>query len=236
MGRKYLAAIAALGLSLCLRVQGAPLLVGGAFVTPGEPDPTGGILQSGSGIPNAFSAGGPAGFSGTLTCNVYKDDPSNPFAGIGDPNPLHHGLTFTYTLHSNAGSVTSLERLVTTDFSGFQTDVSYQAPATGQIPSSTDRSFGPGAVIGWSFTGAPAGLGRLAPGATSATLVIQTDAPAYDITQTASVIDGSLALVPSIGPSIAFIGPEPSSLFLVALGGMALAGRRRSTGRVSGAK
>ena len=169
---------------------------------------------------------GPAGFTGTLTCNVYKDDPSNPFAGIGDPNPTHHGLTFTYTLHNNAGSNTSLERLVTTDFSNFLTDVSYQAPTTGQAPTSTDRSFGGGTVIGWNFSGA--GLGRLAPGATSAVLVVQTNAPAYDISQTASVIDGSVAQVGSIGPSLSFISPEPSSLFLLAVGGMACARRRRA--------
>jgi len=229
IGPKRLAAVGVFALGLCLRAEAAPILPGGAFITPPEPDPAGGILQPGSGAPVAFSAGGPAGFSGTLTANVYKDDPSNPFAGIGDPNPLNHGLTFTYTLHSNATSITSLERLVLTDFSGFATDVSYQAPTTGQAPSSTDRSFGPGAVIGWSFTGAPAGLGRLAPGQTSALLVVQTNAPSYDLTQTASVIDGSIALVPTIGPSLSMISPEPSSLFLLAIPGMVALRRRRSS-------
>src|SRR5262245_55114308 len=102
-----------------LHAYGAPILVGGAMVTPGEPDPTGGVLYAGpgaaiNGIPQAFAA---AGFSGTLTTTVIKDDPSNPFAGIGDPDPTHHGLTFVYQLHNDATSVTSLGRMTNIDFS-----------------------------------------------------------------------------------------------------------------------
>jgi hypothetical protein len=220
IGPKKLAAVGAFALSLCVSAQAAPLLPGGALLTPPEPDPIGGVLQPGSGAPIAFSAGGPAGFSGTLTANVYAGDVTNPFVGVG-------GLTFTYTLHSDAASITSLERLVLTDFSGFVTDVSYQVPTADQAPTSTDRSFGPGAVVGWNFTGAPAGLGRIAPGQTSAVLVVQTNAPSYDLTQTASVIDGSIALVPTIGPANTLISPEPSSLFLVGIPGLVALRRRR---------
>src|SRR4051812_18970855 len=107
IGRNLLVAAGGLILALCLSAQGALLVPGGAFVTPPEPDPAGGIFLPGSGAAIAFAAGGPTGFTGTLTADVIQDDPSNPFAGIGDPNPLHHGLTFVYTLKNNATSNTA---------------------------------------------------------------------------------------------------------------------------------
>jgi hypothetical protein len=206
--------------------QAAPLLPGGGLLTPAEPDPTGGTVLFTSG-PVAFTGGGANGFSGTLTTTVIQDDPSNPFANIGNPNPLLHGLTFTYLLHNNATSKTALERLNTVDFSTFATDVSYQ-PGAGQVPSITDRSINAGAVIGWDFTGVPDGLGTLMPGSTSTLLVVQTNAPAYDISQAASVIDGATASIPEAGPSLSTISPEPASLSLLLAGGLGLKRRRRN--------
>ena len=73
------------------------------------------------------------------------------------------------------------------NFSGWSTDVSYQTPTAGVIPTEVDRSFGPGAVMGWNFSPTAGGLGAIAPGLTSATLVVQTNAPSYDLTAFATV-------------------------------------------------
>src|SRR5262249_50996069 len=123
-------------------------------------------------------------------------------------------------------SVTSLERLVTSDFSGFITDVSF-APTGTQAPTITDRSAGAGAVIGWDFTGAPVGLGTLAPGATSDELIVRTNAPAYDLTQIGGVIDGATVPIAVIGPSISVISPEPASLGALMIGSLVVLKRVR---------
>jgi hypothetical protein len=156
-----------------------------------------------------------------LTTNVYQNDPSNPFAGIGDPDPAHHGLTFVFQLHNDATSTTSLERMTSVDFTPFQTDVSYQPGAGLQPPTSTDRN-GPG--LGWSFSG----LARLAVGATSTLMVAQTNAPGFT-SVLASVIDGSTVRMPTFGPSATPVGgtPEPSSALLLLLGSLGLVQRGR---------
>jgi hypothetical protein len=111
------------------------------------------------------------------------------------------------------------------DFSTFLTDVSYQ-PGGGILPpTSTDRSVGAGATVGWSFTGVPLGLGKLAPGQTSAPLVIQTNAPGFESIP-ANVIDGSVLQAISSGPVPSDIVPEPGCITaLVLAGGLML--RRR---------
>ena len=195
---------------------GAALLVPGAGLpTPPEaPDGLGAFVAGG--VPVGFVGPGVNGYSGTLTATVIQEPPGQ--------NPLG-GLTFTYQLHNNATSKTALERINVIDFSGFATDVSF-LPATGVAPSVTDRSFGAGAVIGWDFIGVPSGLGTLMPGQTSALMVVQTNAPQYDLTQSASIIDGAIASVPSIGPSINLITPEPMSLSYLAVGAAAFVRRR----------
>ena len=216
-----------LGCYMEVEVQAAPLLPGGALLTPAEPDPIGGVVVGG-GVPQIFSSGPGVGhYSGELTTTVIKDDPSNPFANIGDPNPLNHGLTFVYQIHNDATSATSLERMTNLDFSGFSTDVSYQVPAAGVVPTSIDRSFGPGGILGWDFTGAPEGLGRVAPGSSTALLVVQTNASQF-VPINANLIDGSTALASSLGPDVStVIFPEPASLFVLAMGGLVCVRRRR---------
>src|SRR4051794_36191826 len=94
------AALAAAMLACCASVQGAPIVIGGAFLTPPEPDPVGGVLV-GSTIQPFVTGPGVGQFSGVLTTTVYRDDPSNPFANIGNADPSLHGLTFVFQLHND---------------------------------------------------------------------------------------------------------------------------------------
>src|SRR4051812_18972354 len=135
---------------LVLPARAAPLLPGTASVAPGEPDPTGGVVQPGTGGAHPFAGPpGPGQFSGTLTTTVIKNDPSNPFAG---------GLTFAYRITNDAPSLSALDRMADVDFTGFLTDVSFQVPQAGVAPTMVARDV-PGGTVTWSFTAAPAGPG-----------------------------------------------------------------------------
>src|SRR5689334_16430230 len=107
---------------LCTRGFAAPLAPGATIAASGEPDPTGGVVQAGTGVAVPFvSPPGPGQFSGTLTTTVISGDPSNALGG----------LTFTYRLTNDVVSLAALERMTNLNFTGFLTDVSYQTPAVG---------------------------------------------------------------------------------------------------------
>jgi len=194
---------------LSVRSYAAPILPGQTISpVPGEPDPTGGVVQAGTGVAVPFaSPSGPGAFSGTLTTTVIAGDPSNALGG----------LTFTYRLTNSAGSLAALERMTNLDFTGVLTDVSFQTPASGVVPTSVDRDASASSV-GWSFN--PLGAGAINPGTASALLVIQTNAPAF-APRNANILDGSIAVAASFGPVI----PEPTTLALAGLGCLVL--RRR---------
>lgn len=194
-----LALLTGLSLSLALHSASAALLPPGtATFAVGSPDPTGGALIAG-GVPVPFVA---PTFSGTLTSSVIAGDPSNPFGG----------LTFTYLVTNDPLSAHSIERLTINDFAGWLVDASYQTPAAGTVPVFNDRSL-VGDVVGFSFMNPMIGFGIIAPGGSSALLVLQTNAPDYQPT-IASVIDGTVASVASWAPAV----PEPSSMLLAAVG------------------
>lgn len=204
-----LAIVACTVLSFVPFISASVIVPGQTAYAAAELDPVGGFVVQTTGPVPFFSAT----FSGTLTSSVISGDTSNPFGG----------LTFTYLLQSDPGSPNAIGRLTVNDFAGFLTDMSFQTPPAGLQPTLNDRSNGVGDVIGFSFIGAPIGPGVLRPGASSALLVVQTDAPAWRQTN-ASVIDGSVASVPSLAPI-----PEPASLALLLLGaGTLLIKRRRS--------
>jgi hypothetical protein len=185
---------------LCARGFAAPIVAGQTIPAPGEADPTGGVVQAGTGVAVPFvSPPGPGQFSGTLTTTVISGDPSNALGG----------LTFTYRLTNNAVSLAALERMTNLDFTGFLTDVSYQTPAAGVVPTSVDRDAA-ASTIGWSFS--PLGAGVIQPGAASALVVIQTNAHFFKPTN-ANVIDGSIGVAASFGPTV----PEPASLALLGI-------------------
>ena len=184
----------------------APLLQGAAmWPVAAEPDPVGGVILAQVAAPFA----GPK-FSGTVTSTVLAGDASNPLGG----------LTFTYLLQNNANSIDEIGRFTINDFAGFLTDVSFQV-GPGLPPAIVDRNTA-GDVIGFSFFGPPIGAGLLAPGQFSALLVVQTNATIFNQTFV-SVIDGGVAMAPSFAPL-----PEPATLGLLVLGGLALIRRRRN--------
>src|SRR3954469_19121568 len=105
---------------LCARSYAAPIVAGQTIAVPPEADPTGGVVQAGTGIAVPFaSPPGPGSFSGTLTTTVISGDPSNALGG----------LTFTYRITNNGRSLSAIERMTNLNFTGFLTDVSFQTPA-----------------------------------------------------------------------------------------------------------
>lgn len=212
---KLCVALAATIVSGVLATQSAaaPLPPGTALFGPStEGDPVGGSLVTTS--TDAFTV--PGAFSGTLKTDVISGDTSNPFGG----------LTFIYTL-SNDGVAgpNSIGRLSLAGLSGFGLDGSYQIPATGVAPASIDRNPS-GDVVGFNFVplASDPATGFLAPGTSSAVLVIQTDATAYAKGSFGSLIDGGVGTVEAIIPV-----PEPATivLTLVGLAATAVVGRRR---------
>jgi hypothetical protein len=181
---------------------------GGAVAPTPTVSPAGATLLADTGaVP--FTAVDGISFAGTLRSRVYNADPANPFGPAA--------LTFTFLL-TNAGPDT-LERLVTVDYSGFLTDANFSSSAPpGAIPITVDRSVS-GKVVGWDYTG----VGGIAAGGASATLVLHTNAPLFKPVVN-SIINGSVATAASFGPDI----PEPTTLSAIGVAGLALIARRRS--------
>jgi hypothetical protein len=212
LSRKFsfvcISAIAAL--LTATRLQAAILSPGATlFPVPPELDPSGGTVIASITTPITSGA-----FSGTLTSEVIQGDTSN----------LLGGLTFTYVLTNDATSIDSLDRITVSSFAGFSADASYQATG-GTAPTLVTRAVS-GDVVGFNFI-AGIGPGALAPGATSAKLVVQTDATTY-ARVSASVIDSTVATTDSFAPASSGGSiPEPATLSLAAAGAMALLIRRR---------
>jgi hypothetical protein len=149
------------------------------------------------GVPIAFSS---PTFNGTLTTSVISGDLNNGALG---------GLTFVYELTNNITSLGQIDRVTINSFTGYNTDVGFVLP--GVAPGINDRSAS-GDVIGFTFVGAPLGIGVLLPNQSSSQLVVRTDASLFQIT-VASIIDGSATTVTSFSPASHNI-PEPSTFML----------------------
>jgi hypothetical protein len=206
------ACVVCLLLAVPARLLAAPLPPGGTlYPVPAEPDPVGGVLLGSVTAPVSSGL-----FTGTLVSKVYNGDTSNPFGASA--------LTFTYQLSNNTSSTDPMERLTIASFAGFLIDASYQPASAGSFLTPTLVNLTPsGDTVGFSFLGSPVGPGTLLQGMTSALLVVQTDAQAFNGT-IASVIDGTTAGVASLAPRMV---PEPTSLALLGLGLVAFTQYRR---------
>lgn len=192
----------------------ASLLPGSTLLLSSEAEPVGAsILNSVASPFVGVDILGNTNFTGTLTSTVWTGDTSNPFVG---------GLTFTYLLTNDGSSADPLVRMTLSRFDGFQTDVSYFG--LGSVPTSAERSLSnSGRQVAFNFE-TPF---RLQPGTSSALLIIQTDAFAWQ-NGNASVIDDATANALTFVP--AAIVPEPTSMALLGIGGLILAAhcRRKS--------
>lgn len=202
----YLVSALAIGLACMAAPQKANAASISMFQTlypvPGEADPVGGNVLFTITVPFVAPT-----FSGNLTSTVTANDSSNPFGG----------LTFTYLLTNDVISAHPIGRLTLNGFAGALTDASYLAPTVGRIPTLANRAVAD--VIGFNFIDG-IGPGVLSPGLTSSVLVVQTDALQY-ITSFVSVINGTVANVPSLAPA-----PEPGTALLCGLGAVLMLRRR----------
>ena len=139
-------------------------------------------------------------YTGTLTSEVFTGDGTNPLGG----------LTFVYIIQNTSPFPGEIDRLTVNSYSGYKVNAVY-VPSPNVPPLFIDRSVGTGDTIGFSFVKPPLGTGSIQPGQSSDVLIAYTDANMYAGTL-ASVIDGSVAQVPSYAP-MALI-PEPSTLVL----------------------
>jgi hypothetical protein len=198
----------ALAFSVCAAsAWAAPLLPNTSMAATPEVEPLGGSVVAGPLVTPLTGAA----FTATLTSTVYSGDTANPFPG---------GLTFVYVVHNDGTSVDAIGRTTLNGFANFQTDASYSTLSSGTAPATMNRSIN-GNVVGFSFVGPPLGPAVLAPGTTSMTLVIQTDATAWT-TDIGNVIDGSIASGRIYAPAV----PEPATMMLL-VAGLGLFWRRR---------
>lgn len=205
---KFVFALLACAAVAAPMVNAAPLGVGGTlYPAPAEPDPINRSVIDTMTMPFVTPT-----FTGTLTSEVIFDD----------MNPLG-GLTFTFLVTNDIKSDHPVSRLTVNGYEGWLTDASWLAEERGGVvpPSLINRPTAD--FVGWTFFEG-IGPGLIEPGTTSALLVIQTNAPSYTRNE-ASVIDGYVATVPTFAPAV----PEPGTLGILALSGLAFVARRRRT-------
>jgi len=171
------------------QTQAVPLTIGGTVTTPGT-----GSLGAGTILTNETEAFTSANFSGTIQLEVYKENGSGT-------------LDFLFQIFNSSSSANAIERLTTTNFTGFATDVDWTNNAViGEAPDHANR---PSAdVVGFNFLTTP-----VLAGTNSALLFIKTDATAYTAGGV-SMIDGTTVTIPAFAPTAV---PEPSSWALVVL-------------------
>jgi hypothetical protein len=220
MGRKTIIALAVLiGLCTASPARATPLPPGTTL--PADPLLTAvGTLEASATITETTTVG-PHVLSITIVEKVILDSTT-------------HGLDFTYQATSNSASNEPVARLTTSDFTGVGGPGGGLNPNVGYsgaiAPLTMDRS-GDGSVIGWNF----AGYGGHGSAATSALLIIQTSATAYDTFGSAGVSDGITVSFTGFEPTTSIQSvPEPSTLAIAGIGALGMIGyglrRRKALG------
>jgi hypothetical protein len=208
---KLLAAFAALAIASAAPAAHA------ATLTPGTGPTAPDVLSFGFGallnsISGTFRSDlGADDFSGDYAESVFKD-PDNTF-GAGD-------LTFYLTVSSSDFSGNNIDRITTSSFDGFQTDVGYLGHPfeVGVAPSTVDRNTA--AIVGFNIS--------VAPGADTDFLTIMTDAISYTTGNISLSSAKGARMVAGFAPAI----PEPSTwaMMLIGFAGLGFAGYRGRKG------
>lgn len=156
----------------------------------------------------------PGTFTATYTSSVYRTA-----AGT---------LDFVYDFSDGSGSRNGIESFSAYNFGAFTTDVSYLTN-NGNAPVTATRTAT--GTVGFNFAaGSP-----VAPGTSSDTLIIATNATAYDSVGVLSLQDGSAGSGTGFEPIAVAAAPEPGpwALMLGGVGAMGLRLRRRRTAALS---
>lgn len=169
---------------------------------------------------------------------IFSDSPTllDSFTG-GFANPSINGSitsavylngqgTLDFYVQVSVGALSDpINRVTLYDFSGFTTDVGHRLDAYGPFaiagtidPNEANRNAS-GSVVGFDFDLGDAGLNQ---GTTSYTLVVRTNATAYDWGNVA-VINGVSDNVRGFQPV-----PEPATMAVIGIGVLALLRRKRA--------